>query len=172
MPEPILMGDYPNRLAYAEALEKTDVLWKLSEPVDTPEIIAHASSIALANLQIITLSSQDSLKECRCAVLTRDELRKAQDWYLGQGLWPFASRIVNWGRLMTGLILGYPERAKALPGGQLSMERALDNFRREKLAEGTVNASQSIPCRNKDLQPVIKHVKDKVGELSPDSVHD
>ena len=170
---PILIGDYPTREAHAEAMQKTDVLWKLSEPVDTPEIIAHASGIALANLEIITLSSQDAfLEECRCAVLTRDELRKARDWYLGQGLWPFTSRGVIWDGMMTGLTLGYPERAKAFPGGQLSMQRALDSFRQEQLAKGTVNASESLLCRSKDVHPVINRVEDKAGEVKPDSVHD
>lgn len=69
MPRPILLGDYTTEAGYRLALLNAPMLWKISEPVDTKEILAHAAKIPLAELEVIMLPCSNGNRLLECAVL-------------------------------------------------------------------------------------------------------
>ena len=158
MPPPLVTSDFISIEAYREAVLNQPVLWKLQEPLDTREVVAHAAKIPLNDLEVVTLrfrscklssadletvsDEEDTMKATdvddrrkisiyECAILHPSATRAVQDWYLRQGLWPFSGKRVMWGARNSLLLVGYPQHAKELAAGQVNIERALTAFRIE-----------------------------------------
>ncbi|KAL8818972.1 MAG: hypothetical protein Q9191_007827, partial [Dirinaria sp. TL-2023a] len=150
-PRIILANDFPHFRDYLEITMNQPVLWKLQEPLDTREIVAHAAKIPVNDLEVITLGfracklrSNDVETVCderikvipsevyerkityfECAVVPRSAVGAVQDWYLRQGLWPFTGKRVMWGDIDSLLLMGYPQHAKDNPAAQVNIDRAL-----------------------------------------------
>ena len=117
------------------------MLWKIGEPIDTMKIIAHAAKIPNAELQVTKLklnelADKDDKHTLQCVVLPVAAARDAQEWYMHQGLWPYAATKVLWGERPTLLMSGYPSYALTHPAGQVNIERALATFRTESNIRG------------------------------------
>ena len=145
MREPILKKNYPNYIVYIEALANAPVLWALTEPIDSPEIVAHAANILLADLEIVTVNvSYNGKNSYECAVLSQSARRAAEDWYLRQGLWPFSTHRITWEQRSTLILEGYPLLAQKHPAGQVNIDRALAAFREESRMKELRAGTQSM----------------------------
>lgn len=133
------------------------VLWRVREPIDKREILAHAAKIPLADLETVTLSfhiakvswadweavtptAEERTRVYECALLSIPAVKVAQEWYLRQGLWPYSGKRVTWNKKITVFLSGYPINVKEQPAGQVNVDRALTAYRieseTEELAKG------------------------------------
>lgn len=141
---PLVAHDFPNSEEYLKALFDRPVLWGVEEPIDTREMIAHAAKIPNADLEVATLDlkkapgkgiNPDNVFKFECVILSDSAARLAQDWYLLQGLWPFAGNEVIWNGQKTWLMRGYPQRGLDHPTAQVNIDRTLAAFGEESGAQ-------------------------------------
>ncbi len=161
MPLPICVRQSIDVAQYLKEAREMPVLWRVREPIDKREILAHAANIPLADLETVTLSfrtakvswadweavtptAEDRTRIYECALLSIPAVKVAQEWYLRQGLWPYSGKRITWNKKITVFLSGYPINVKEQPAGQVNVDRALTTYRMESGWEELVARTEDM----------------------------
>lgn len=161
MSQPLCVRQSVDVVDYMKEAQEIPMLWRIREPVDKREIIAHAAKIPLTDLKTATLSfriakiswadwevvtptAEEKTAVFECALLSIPAVRTAQDWYLKQGLWPYSGKRVRWDNKMTVYLSGYPIHVKEYAAGQINVDRALTAYRTESGAEELTEGGEEM----------------------------
>ena len=149
----IRIGEKANSVTYLKEFNDGPVLWRISEPIDTREIIAHAAGVLPSDLEIVQLPPAQADGDSReYALLTRITIDRVQEWYLQHGLYPFSGARIMWGNRNVLMLRGYPVHAKQHPAAQVNIERALDAFRAETKIKREETDAEELQVKQEELQ--------------------